>query len=93
MTGSKSGGLRVLLLPVCWIKGHDLEEESIIQTRNPARSYIRRCRRCGRYEMGITLGTMTISPTDALRAKEAYERSTAYAKEDFHGTNNKNRLV
>lgn len=82
MTGSKSGGLRALLLPVCWIKGHDLEEESIIKTNLPRVNYIRRCRRCNKYEIGTHMGQLIVSETYALRAKAAYDKSMADPKED-----------
>lgn len=81
MTGSKGGKLRGLLQPICWVKGHDLEDESIIQTRLPKVNYIRRCRRCNKYEMGTHMGQLIISEDHALRVKEAYERSTEDIKE------------
>ena len=66
---------------MCWIKGHDLEDESIIKTQIPSVNYIRRCRRCNKYEMGTHTGQMRISEEYALRAKRAYERATEDQKE------------
>lgn len=66
---------RLLLLPVCWIRGHRPEGESIIETSNPDKHFIRQCGRCGCYIFRSHENEMVVTKAVALQCKASYERA------------------
>ena len=69
---------RPLLLPVCWIRGHRPEGESIIETKHPDKHFIRQCGRCGRYIFRFDDNEMVLTEATALQYKATYETANNF---------------
>jgi len=83
MEQGKQRRIRELLMrPVCIVKGHRPEGDSIIQTQIPEVCYIKRCGRCGRYVFHSHIGEMTLTKKAALEAKARYEQALDYPAEE-----------
>ena len=73
---------RSILTPICWVRGHRPEGESIVQMRCPDSNFIKQCSRCGHYIFRSSIGEMTLTEKVALDAKARYERALAFSPEE-----------
>ena len=72
--------MKIHKIAICAVKGHRLEEKSIVNTICRA-NWLKKCSRCGMYVMHGEVGSVMLTEKAAMKVKKEFEEAFPYSKE------------